>query len=100
MAPGDSFLGAHGATLEPQGVGRWQLSYQVGGFDYGEGLPSSVDVALPIAAATREEALLLARVILWRHKTPEKRRLWSQRGVPVPILQHHVRRGLWPASIL
>ena len=60
MAPGDSFLGAHGATLEPQGVGRWQLSYQVGGFDYGERLPSSVDVALPIAAATRDEALLLA----------------------------------------
>ena len=79
MAPGDSFLGAHGATLEPQGVGRWQLSYQVGGFDYGERLPSSVDVALPIAAATRDEALLLARVILWRHKTREKSRLWSQR---------------------
>ena len=79
MAPGDSFLGAHGATLEPQGVGSWQLSYQVGRVDYGERLPSSVDVALPIAAATREEALLLARVILWRHKTPEKSRLWSQR---------------------
>ena len=80
MAPGDSFLGAHGATLEPQGVGRWQLSYQVGGFDYGERLPSSVDVALPIAAATRDEALLLARVILWRHKNTGEKQIVESAG--------------------
>ena len=75
MAPGDSFLRTHGATLEPQGVGRWQLSYQVERFDYGGLLSSSVDVALPIAAETRDDALLLCAVILRGHKAPEPKQI-------------------------
>jgi hypothetical protein len=75
MAPGDSFLRTHGATLEPQGVGRWQLSYQVESFDYGERLSSSVDVALPIAGATRDNALLLCAVVFRGHKAPEPKQI-------------------------
>jgi hypothetical protein len=56
MAPGDSFLREHGATLDFQGAGRWQLAISLRVSTNGERLPFSVGRrAFPIAAFAEPE---------------------------------------------
>jgi hypothetical protein len=50
-------------------------AYQDKSLDYEERLASTVDVALPIAAATRDEALLLCAVILRGRKAPKQKQI-------------------------
>jgi hypothetical protein len=89
--------------------------YQVESFDYGERLPSSVDVALSIAAATGDDVLLLYAVILRGDKAPEPKQIAETSSA----LEHgdamkYIRESLeaakraiatspdagWPASVL
>ena len=93
MAPGDSFLRTHGATLEPQGVGRWQLSYQVESFDYGEsGFHPAWTSRFRSRPATRDDALLLCAVILRGHKAPEPKQIRVGRW---KLIYPKYSMGLW-----
>ena len=66
---GQSFLTEHHATLVPDGS-KWLLTYPIAAYEYGSRLEESVDVALPIAARSYDEALKIVEMILRDHVAP------------------------------
>ena len=66
---GQSFLTEHRATLVPDGS-KWLLTYPIAVYEYGSRLEESVDVALPIAARSYDDALKIVKMILHEHVVP------------------------------
>ena len=66
---GQSFLTEHRATLVPDGS-RWLLTYPITAYEYGSRLEESIDVALPIAARSYDDALKIVEMILRDHIAP------------------------------
>jgi hypothetical protein len=64
-----------GVTLTPNGA-SWLLRYQISSFDYGERLASRIDVTVPIAPRSYDDALELALVILRDYKPPVEAELF------------------------
>ena len=69
LAGGQSFLSKHRATLVSDGS-QWLLTYPIAAFEYGSRLEESVDVALPIAARSYDDALMIVEMILRDHIAP------------------------------
>ena len=59
---GQSFLADHHATLVPDDS-KWLLTYPIAAYEYGSRLEESVDVALPIAARSYDDALKIVEVV-------------------------------------
>ena len=66
---GQSFLTEHRATLVRDGS-KWLLTYPIAAYEYGSRLEESVDVALPIAARSYDDALKIVEMILREHVAP------------------------------